>query len=65
MSEHETFWKEKIICPYCGYCHKRTDEDTPNGEDNYERECYKCGKTFEVYPSFTVTFSTYKKEEIA
>ena len=61
--EFDHDYTSEMVCPYCGYVH--TDSWEWEGKDleaSGEYECDHCGKEFSVTRTFSVFYSTERKE---
>lgn len=52
----ETYNREGVICPYCGYLDRDSWELGDGGEGCGETECGQCEKEFTWSRSFSVTY---------
>jgi uncharacterized C2H2 Zn-finger protein len=63
--EHDTYLQDCAVCPYCGYVLRDAWELNfgVGLEGDTEETCSRCEKTFKIYRSVTVYYSTYKMEK--
>ena len=59
MSKIEHEYTFEIVCPYCGYEHGDSWEQS--GDDG-DIDCDECGKEFTYNRDIEVSYSTEKKE---
>lgn len=59
MSDFDTRYTDKIVCPYCGHKHQ-PDSDF---NDLSEWECAECEREFAFEPEFSVSFCSWTMEE--
>ena len=59
-TDKDTEYREKIVCPYCGYVDNYPYEYAE--EEGYSI-CDNCDEEFEYKVDITVKYSTYKKEK--
>ena len=59
--EIKTDYQDNIVCPYCGKEHE-WDNDIEPREDSQQFDCYECEKTFLIYASITINWSSKKAD---
>ena len=57
--EHE--YTNKAVCPWCGYIFQ--DLDDFGFDENFEIECYECGKDLFIATHIRIRYSTSKIED--
>ncbi len=60
MTDFDTDYTRKPVCPHCGYIMRDTTDLDSDDEETCEIECGDCEKPYEVTTHVRVTYSTLK-----
>lgn len=58
-TEHDTWHKRHIVCPWCGYEHT----EVCDFGDSVDVECWHCEKPFHSYRYVEITYTTKKIQQ--
>jgi hypothetical protein len=61
-TEFDTWYTERIVCPYCGYAFDDEDSSMFTHSNETDVDCDECGKRFHVTADYEVRYTTEKQE---